>query len=222
MNPKKFLITAGPTLEAIDPVRFISNHSSGKMGFALALAAKMRGYRVTLISGPVKLATPPEVQRIDVTSAQDMYDSVFQKINDIDIFISVAAVSDYRPANPSTQKLKKTGQTLNLTLIENPDILRSISCLENKPFTVGFAAETDHLIKNARIKLKNKKCDLLFANRVGASNGGFESELNAVTAVWNSGEKTFALKDKTTLADEMMNLIDERWHKYANAQILNL
>lgn len=200
----RILITAGPTREAIDPVRFISNASSGKMGYALAEAAVAAGGSVTLISGPVHLAIPPHVQCIAVTSAEEMLDEVISRVSDYDIFISVAAVSDYRIKKIATQKIKKTSENLQLNLERTPDIIAEVAQLKNKPFIVGFAAETENVLKNAKSKLRNKKLNMIVANEVKDSVGHDD---NVVTVLWGNKQKKFAKMQKKKLARELIKLI---------------
>lgn len=182
----RVVITAGPTREAIDPVRFISNHSSGKMGYALAQAFAEMGAEVTLISGPVQLTTPPRVRRVDVISAQEMFDVCHAAVKQgCDIFVAAAAVADYRPANVAHQKIKKqdTGDAPSIVLTRNDDIVASIAALPDKPFTVGFAAETQNVQGYAQDKLKRKKLDLIVANDVSRPDTGFNSDFNEVYVV---------------------------------------
>lgn len=176
------IITAGPTREALDPVRFISNHSSGKMGFAIAEAAARRGAQVTLISGPVALPTPPGVARVDVQSALEMQAAVAQRARDCDIFIACAAVADYRAQQIAPEKMKKQrGDTLTLTLVKNPDIVAGVAAMtEARPFVVGFAAETQNVEEYARQKLARKGLDLICANDVSQDGQGFNSDTNAL------------------------------------------
>ena len=207
----KLRITAGPTREAIDPVRYISNHSSGKMGFALAAAAADAGAQVTLISGPVNLATPERVSRIDVSSAQDMYDASLADLQDCDIFIACAAVADYRPSEADTQKIKKSADTLTLTLVRNPDIVSSVANSPQRPFTVGFAAETQDVLHYARDKLQRKKLDMIIANDVANTDIGFNSDDNRVVALWNGGEHAFDTMSKAQLSRRLIALIAEHF-----------
>ena len=203
-------ITAGPTREAIDPVRYISNHSSGKMGFAIAQAFAERGANVTLISGPVNLPTPANIQRIDVLSAQEMWQVALEKAVKTHIFIGCAAVADYRIAEIATQKIKKSGDEISLKLIKNPDIIADVGHLtENRPFTVGFAAETENLAQYAKDKLQRKNLDLICANDV--SDGQvFNAEQNALHLFWRNGDKRLPLADKLELAQALVNEIV--WH----------
>ncbi|HAS8199027.1 TPA: bifunctional phosphopantothenoylcysteine decarboxylase/phosphopantothenate--cysteine ligase CoaBC [Vibrio vulnificus] len=210
LQDKSILITAGPTREAIDPVRYITNHSSGKMGYALAQAAMQLGANVTLISGPVSLPTPVNVNRINVDSAQEMYDAVMAQASDHDIFISCAAVADYRPATIAEQKLKKTDDSdeMTITMVKNPDIVASVSAMtESRPFTVGFAAETNDVEMYARRKLEKKKLDLLCANDVSVEGQGFNSSDNAITLYWSQGEKALPLNSKAALSMEILKQI---------------
>ncbi|WP_069469807.1 bifunctional phosphopantothenoylcysteine decarboxylase/phosphopantothenate--cysteine ligase CoaBC [Candidatus Marithrix sp. Canyon 246] len=207
---QKVLITAGPTREHIDPVRFISNRSSGKMGYAIAEAASAAGYEVTLISGPVCLSS--STATISVNSAQDMYEAVMAQIKNTDIFISTAAVADYRPVKQAEQKLKKTAVTLQLNLEPTPDILASVSNLENPPFTVGFAAETNNLVEYAKKKLVAKKLDMIAANQVGIEGLGFDSEDNALSLFWQDGGLELARANKKILAKQLIDVIIERFN----------
>jgi len=166
LHNKHVLITAGPTMEPIDPVRYISNHSSGKMGYALAEAAVASGAKVTLVSGPTQLDTPAGVERIDVRAALEMLEVVEQHVKSADVFISVAAVADYRIADVATQKIKKNDDEMTLKLIKNPDILKTIASREDRPFCVGFAAETQNVANHARTKLTKKRLDMIAANHV--------------------------------------------------------
>ncbi len=205
----RILITAGPTQEAIDPVRYISNHSSGKQGYALAIAAKEAGARVTLISGPVQLAAPDDVEVIKVISAQQMFDHVMQRIDDCDVFISTAAVADYRPAQNESQKIKKSSATIQLELVPNPDILAAVAAHKPRPFTIGFAAETENVEQHARAKLDNKKLDLIAANQVG--NGlAFGQDDNALHLYWQGGGLALARANKYQLSRQLLQVIAER------------
>ncbi len=206
------LITAGPTREDIDPVRFISNRSTGRMGFAVAVAAARAGARVTLVSGPVNLPTPPSVERIEVESARQMYDAVIGRATAANIFIATAAVADYRPALRADQKIKKTHETLTLSLERNPDILSTVAALDNGPFTVGFAAETQNVLAYAEDKRRRKNLDMIAANQVGVPGSGFESEQNTLHVLWKGGEKVLPLANKTQLGRDLVELIAERYH----------
>ncbi|MDX1268277.1 MAG: bifunctional phosphopantothenoylcysteine decarboxylase/phosphopantothenate--cysteine ligase CoaBC, partial [Oceanisphaera sp.] len=209
----KLMLTAGPTREALDPVRFISNHSSGKMGFALATAAAELGAEVTLVSGPVSLATPAGVQRLDVESAAQMHAAVMAGIDTQQIFIACAAVADYAPKTVASHKIKKTAaDTMVIELTKNPDIVASVAALPNKPFTVGFAAETRDVEKYARDKLSRKKLDMIAANNVAMTGQGFNSDDNALTVFWSTGQTELPLAGKTDLARHLLTLIAEKYH----------
>lgn len=206
------LITAGPTREAIDPVRFISNRSSGRMGFAVAEAAAAAGAKVVLVSGPVNLKAPPGVDRINVESAVEMHETVMKQARCADIFIATAAVADYRAAHPAEQKIKKTQDALTLELVRNPDILAEVAALtSHRPFTVGFAAETHDVLHYAEDKRRRKNLDLIAANQVGLVGSGFESDRNALHLLWEGGEKQLPLADKTVLGQQLIALIAERY-----------
>lgn len=209
LNNIKITITAGPTREAIDPVRYISNHSSGKMGFALAQAAAAMGAQVTLISGPVQLVTPPGVTRIDVTTAQQMHDVALEQAKQHDIFIGCAAVADYRVDEVASEKMKKTASdSIELKLVKNPDIIAAVAALpQQRPFTVGFAAETQNVLQYAKDKLARKKLDLICANDVSDTTLGFNSDHNAVTLVSEHGEKSLAAQLKIELAKAILQHI---------------
>lgn len=207
------LITAGPTQEAIDPVRYLSNRSSGKMGYAIAQAAAEAGAKVILISGPTSLPTPPRVKRIDVRSAQQMHDAVMQQVTDSNIFISTAAVADYRPAQIAEQKIKKTKDTLTLELQRNPDILAKVAALKNGPFSVGFAAETENLEQHAWEKLQIKKLDMIAANLVG-EGVAFESDENALLVLTTGEKMKLAATSKFVLGRQLIEIIaKQQLHK---------
>lgn len=206
------LITAGPTREAIDPVRYITNHSSGKMGYALAEAAAKQGATVTLISGPVSLATPNKVNRIDVDSAQQMFDAVSANAAQHDIFISCAAVADYRPETIADQKLKKVDgkDDMTIQMVKNPDIVASVASMsEGRPFTVGFAAETQDVEKYARGKLERKNLDMICANDVSVEGQGFNSSSNELHLYWKDGDKSLPLDSKDTLGFHILDQIQQ-------------
>ena len=210
----QLVITAGPTREAIDPVRYISNHSSGKMGFALASAAANLGARVTLISGPVNLNTPANVSRIDVTSAEQMLQAAQQASQDADIFIGCAAVADYRVAHIASQKMKKTSaDELSLQLVKNPDILASIASQPNAPFCVGFAAETQDVRQYALDKLKRKHLALIAANDVSQPGLGFNSDDNALLVLGADFERQLPAMPKGELAVQLMTIIAEKFNE---------
>ncbi|PXV72036.1 bifunctional phosphopantothenoylcysteine decarboxylase/phosphopantothenate--cysteine ligase CoaBC [Pantoea sp. PNA 03-3] len=211
------MITAGPTREAIDPVRYISNHSSGKMGFAIAAAAAKRGARVTLVSGPVALPTPAGVKRVDVTSALEMQAAVMGEINAQHIFIASAAVADYQAIEIADEKIKKQDddEKVSLQLIKNPDIVAGVAALtQSRPFVVGFAAETQNVEEYARKKRARKNLDLICANDVSKAGHGFNSDTNALHLFWQEGEKTLPLSDKSLLGqlliDEIVSRYDEK------------
>ena len=207
----RVLVTAGPTREAIDPVRFISNHSSGKMGFAVAAAAHGLGAEVDLVSGPVALDPPPGVGVVPVGSAEEMHREVLSRAADCDIFIATAAVADYTPAAPAPGKLKKEAAPLRLDLRPTPDILAEVAALEDPPFTVGFAAETEDLERHARSKLERKRLDLIAGNRVDRSDLGFDSDRNALLVLWpDGGRADLPAGPKTLLARQLLNLVSER------------
>ncbi|EKF9831291.1 bifunctional phosphopantothenoylcysteine decarboxylase/phosphopantothenate--cysteine ligase CoaBC [Vibrio cholerae] len=210
---KRVLITAGPTREALDPVRYITNHSSGKMGFALAKAAAQLGADVTLVSGPVHLPTPVGVNRIDVQSGLEMHSAVMQEATSHQIFIACAAVADYRPQTVAEQKIKKSSDndTLTIEMVKNPDIVASVAALtENRPFTVGFAAETQDVETYARSKLMRKNLDMICANDVSIAGQGFNSNENALTLFWKEGQHSLPLTSKDALASAVMHLIHEQ------------
>ena len=207
----RVLMTAGPTREAIDPVRFLSNRSSGKMGYAVAAAAARAGARVVLVSGPVALASPPGVERIEVESAAQMHQAVVERLDGCDIFIGAAAVADYRPAEVTAQKIKKDQAELSIGLLRTEDILGTVAAREARPFTVGFAAETERVAEYARQKLENKGLDLIAANQVGPGRG-FETDHNALTVIWADGACELPSADKTRLAEHLISLIAERFH----------
>ena len=208
----KLLLTAGPTREAIDPVRYISNRSSGKMGYALAEAASNEGASVTLVSGPVALQTPSGVDRVTVESAQQMYEAVMQQASQSDIFIACAAVSDYRVDQAATQKIKKSAASMSLQLTLNIDILATVSALEERPFCVGFAAETEHLEEYAINKLKQKNLNMIAANQVGDGESGFEIDFNQLEVFWPEGRRSIGQASKTEVAKQLIDLIVERYN----------
>ncbi len=209
---KKVVITAGPTREAIDPVRYISNHSSGKMGYALAQAAVEAGAKTVLITGPTHLKPPERVKTLAVNSAQEMYDASHAELPGCDLFIAAAAVADYRPVNIAEQKIKKTAgsDTMVLELVKNPDIVASVAAASPKPFTVGFAAETQTVVTYARSKLQRKNLDLVIANDVSQPDIGFNSDDNAVIVVGEEGETSLDQRNKQQLARDLITLIAER------------
>ncbi|HVK51931.1 MAG TPA: bifunctional phosphopantothenoylcysteine decarboxylase/phosphopantothenate--cysteine ligase CoaBC [Pseudoxanthomonas sp.] len=206
----KVVVSAGPTYEDLDPVRYLGNRSSGKMGFAVAASAARRGAEVVLVAGPVQLPTPAGVRRVDVRSAAQMREAVFAAFP-ADIYIGAAAVADYSPRVSVQNKIKKTGETLTLDLVRTPDILAEVAAqTQGLKLVVGFAAETENVAHYARGKLQAKRLDMIVANQVGIAGGGFESDQNAMTAYWNGGERDFSSAPKTQLADALMDLIVER------------
>ena len=204
------LVTAGPTREPVDPVRYLSNRSSGKMGFAIAAAAAEAGARVTLVSGPVNLPTPAGIDRIDVETAAQMHAAVMQRVASADICIAAAAVADYRPAQAAGQKLKKSAATMSLELERNPDIVAAVAALAGGPFTVGFAAETESTASNARGKLQAKSLDMIAANTVGPGLG-FDADDNELQVFWDAGSRRLPRARKTRLARELIALVAERY-----------
>ena len=206
---RKIVVTAGPTREALDPVRYISNRSSGRMGFAMAQAAAEAGATVILISGPVYLTAAPGIDRVDVESAEQMHEAVSEALPGVDVFIAAAAVSDYQPASFQSKKIKKDGADMSIALKAAPDILAGVAASKNRPFCVGFAAETDDVEANALAKMKNKRLDMIFANQVGPGLG-FEVPVNSLTAYWPEGKKHFATEDKLILARKLVELIANR------------
>jgi len=209
LDGARVLVTAGPTYEDIDPVRFIGNRSSGRMGFAVAEAAARAGAEVTLVAGPVALATPAGVTRIDVRSAREMHDAVLARAARSDVFVAAAAVGDFRPQAALPQKFKKGGAALELVLVENPDILAEVAALAQRPFVVGFAAETENVEAHARAKLERKRLDLIAANQVGAGLG-FERDDNALLLLWDGGREPLAQTGKRELARQLVARIAER------------
>lgn len=212
LTGKHVVITAGPTRESIDPVRYITNKSSGKMGFALAEAAAEAGAKVTLIAGPVNLPTPSRVERVDVVRAVDMYETCMDVVeNGCDVFIATAAVADYRPTVTADHKIKKSTEEIHLTLVKNPDIVASVAEHAKRPFTVGFAAETQDVMAYAQGKLVNKKLDMIATNDVSGTNVGFNSDNNALTVIWPSGHKVLPLASKAQIAKQLIELIAIRY-----------
>ena len=206
------LVTAGPTREALDPVRFLTNHSTGKMGYAVATAAAEAGARVALVSGPTELPVPPGVDRIDVTSAEEMHAAVMARAARCDIFIATAAVADYRPAHRADRKIKKGDGPSVLDLVRTPDIVAGVAALDDHPFTVGFAAETESVEAHARDKLERKSLDMIAANRVGLPDRGFASECNALSVLWrDGGHCELPLAPKAELARSLVGLVAERY-----------
>ena len=206
LQGKRVLITAGPTRERIDPVRFISNRSSGKMGFAVAQAAREAGAEVVLVCGPVSLPTPTGVRRVDVESAADMLAGVLREVGGCDIFISTAAIADYRPAQPASQKIKKTSDTLDLSMERTVDVIATVAARPDRPFVVGFAAETEAVEQHARGKLMKKNLDMIAANEVGHDKA-FDCEENQLVVLWRNGRKELGKASKLALARELIDLI---------------
>src|SRR5918999_1315780 len=209
----RILVTAGPTREAIDPVRFISNRSSGRMGYAIAQAAREAGAKVILVSGPVALAAPQGLERISVETTEEMLEAVMARIQDCDLFIAAAAVADYRCQEPASQKLKKTAASITLTLERTPDVLAQVAALPKPPFTVGFSAETENLEKNALDKLVRKSLDMIVANEVGHPGGGFESDENALSVFWKGGKRELSRALKAQLARDLIEIIVQRYRE---------
>lgn len=207
---KRVVITAGPTREALDPVRYISNHSSGKMGYALARAAAAAGARTTLVSGPVSLTAPEHVTINDVTSARDMLEACESLLPDCDIFIACAAVADYRPVDSQQQKIKKGPEEMQLQLVKNPDIVAAVAASEFPVFTVGFAAETQNVLDYARGKMQRKGLDMIVANDVSDQGIGFNSDENEVTVLWQEGQQALERAGKGAIANQIVDLIARR------------
>lgn len=210
LDGKHVVITAGPTREAIDPVRYLSNHSSGKMGFALARAAYEAGAKTTLIAGPVALHCEEGITRIDVVSAADMLEATLKAVGDSDIFIATAAVADYTPLTQASHKIKKAQESLNIELARTTDILATVAALPARPFCVGFAAETNDVLKYARGKLNKKKLDIVVANDVSRSDIGFQSDSNQVTVVSQHDEQELALASKQHIAQQLITIIGDK------------
>lgn len=209
-----FVITAGPTREALDPVRYLSNYSSGKMGFAIAKAAAMQGAKVTLISGPVSLSTPQNVQRINVTTALEMQKAVSEQVHHCQIFIACAAVADYRPVEIAPQKIKKSDEELCIKFVKNPDIVASVAKMtKDRPFVVGFAAETENIDKYAKQKLIAKNLDLICANDVSKKDRGFNAKDNALTLYSKEGSVVLPLMEKDALGKQLIDEIVKRYEK---------
>jgi phosphopantothenoylcysteine decarboxylase/phosphopantothenate--cysteine ligase len=204
------LVTAGPTREPLDPVRYLSNRSSGKMGYAVAAAAARAGARVVLVSGPVGLAAPEGVEQVSVETAEEMLRAVQRHAGGADVFVAAAAVADYRPREPSPRKVKRSAALLNLALEPTPDVLGWVAGLPRRPFLVGFAAETEDLETNARRKLERKGLDLVAANRVGVPGTGFDADENELDVYWEGGSRRLARAPKTVLGRELVALIGER------------
>lgn len=205
---RRLLLTAGPTVEDLDPVRYLGNRSSGRMGYAVAAEAQRLGMRVTLVSGPVNLPVPAGVERIAVRSAEQMLAAVTDRVAQSDLFIATAAVADFRPREASLEKIKKRGDGgLTLELVQNPDILAEVAARQDRPFVVGFAAETRDVERYARDKLERKRLDMIAANRVGEEGSGFDADCNALTVLWPEGRHEIARADKAQVARELLAVI---------------
>ena len=213
LQGRQVILTAGPTYEPIDPVRFIGNRSSGKMGFALARAFANAGASVTLVAGPVALDTPHGVQRIDVETAEQMFQTVKQHLSGCDLFVGCAAVADYRVASVAQQKIKKQLDTMDITLEPNTDILAWVAAQDDKPFTLGFAAETQKLHEYASAKRIRKGIDVIAANLVGAGQGGFATDDNALSVIWEGGMQELPMMDKEQLARQLVLLVTDLFLK---------
>ena len=212
------VITAGPTREPIDPVRYLSNHSSGRMGYALAEAVVEAGAHCVLISGPTQLPTPHKVQRIDVQTAQQMHAAVMEQVKHGAIFIAAAAVADYRPAEPVSQKIKKDQPQLSLELVRNPDILQDVTGAYPGVFAVGFAAESDNVEQHAIQKLQQKSLGMIVANDISRTDIGFDSPDNEVAVYWHGGNKQLPKASKTQIARQLIALIAAQYHSTGNAR----
>ncbi|MBF8269308.1 MAG: phosphopantothenoylcysteine decarboxylase/phosphopantothenate/cysteine ligase [Gammaproteobacteria bacterium] len=212
LDGKHVLVTAGPTQEAIDPVRFISNRSSGRMGYAIARAAQEAGAEVTLVSGPTAIPAPERVKYVPVKTAEQMREAVLAQAAKQDIFIAAAAVADYRCAEIAGEKIKKTAADLVLTLRKNPDILAEVAQLPRPPYTVGFAAETTAVKENALIKLRSKGLDMIAANRVG-DGLGFESDENSLEVLWDGGTISLELTSKDKLARQLIDIVARKYNE---------
>ena len=217
LHEKHIVITAGPTQEAIDPVRYISNRSSGRMGYAVARAAIEAGALVTLVSGPTHIVPPEHASLLQVNSAQEMYDAVMASLNGVDIFIATAAVADYRCEQIALQKMKKQDTGITIRLEKNPDILAAVSSHAPEIFTVGFAAETEDLVEKARKKLQDKMLDLIAANQVGEGLG-FDREENRLHVLWNQGETILELAPKEKLARQFIGIVASRYYEKHTTQ----
>lgn len=208
LNKQTVLITAGPTWEAIDPVRGLTNRSSGKMGYAIATQAVAMGAEVILVSGPTCLVCPSRVRRIGIESAQQMYDAVHQNLAGVDIFIGVAAVADYSPVSVVKEKIKKSANRMTLELVKTPDILSSVGQLQsNRPYTVGFAAETDNVLAYARGKLEAKTLDMIAANDVSQAGLGFGSDQNQLYVLTDDDTQDLGVGSKALLAQLLLEMI---------------
>lgn len=208
---KRLLLNAGPTFEDLDPVRYLGNRSSGRMGFAIAAQARKLGMEVVLVAGPVNLSTPEGVRRINVRSAEQMRQAVQAEVAGADVFIGAAAVADFRPRDPRDSKIKKgDSDGLVLELVRNPDILAEVAARPDRPFVVGFAAETNDLEAYAQGKLERKRLDMIAANRVGQAGCGFDADANALTVLWPGGRAEVAMASKAQVARDLLGLIAKR------------
>jgi len=210
---KTVLVTAGPTYEAIDPVRFIGNHSSGKMGFAIAEEAEKRGAKVILISGPTALRTDKNISLEKVNSAKEMYNTVFQYFDNTDIAIMSAAVADYAPKEIAQEKIKKNDEEMTITLVKNPDILKTMGEKKKNQFLVGFALETQNEEENAKGKLVRKNLDMIVLNSLKDSGAGFKNDTNKIKIITPSEQKDFALKSKEDVAKDILDFVEEQLQK---------
>lgn len=208
LSGRRVLVTAGPTRERIDPVRFVSNRSSGRMGFAVAEAAREAGAEVVMVCGPVGLPTPPGVRRVDVESAADMLAAVMKEVERADIFVSSAAVADYRPAAPPEHKIKKTTEKLAVEMERTVDVIATVAARPHRPFVVGFAAETENVEQNARAKMQKKGLDMIAANEVGHAKA-FDCPDNELIVLWPGGRRELPRASKTSLARDLIALIAE-------------
>ncbi|HET6604935.1 MAG TPA: bifunctional phosphopantothenoylcysteine decarboxylase/phosphopantothenate--cysteine ligase CoaBC [Xanthomonadaceae bacterium] len=214
---RRILVNAGPTFEDVDPVRYLGNRSSGRMGFAIAEAARALGAEVTLVAGPVRLSTPAGVSRVDVRSADQMHQAVMDRLAGHEVFVAAAAVADYRPAQRAPQKIKKQDGPMVLELVRTPDILAEVARRPQRPFLLGFAAETEALEANARAKLRDKGLDMVAANRVDAAGLGFDSERNALEVFWPGGHASLGPDHKRVVAEALLRLLAQRLRERADA-----
>lgn len=211
LSGKRLLLTAGPTFEDLDPVRYLGNRSSGRMGYAIAAQARRLGMEVILVSGPVSLPAPAGVRRIGVRSAEQMREAVLAHLPGTDVFVATAAVADFRPRERSDSKIKKRGDGgLTLELVQNPDILAEVAARQDRPFVVGFAAETDEVERYARDKLERKRLDMIAANRVGEEGCGFDADCNALDVLWPGGQAHVGKASKAQVARELLGLVAAR------------
>ncbi len=213
LQGKRVVITAGPTREALDPVRYISNNSSGKMGYALARAAADAGAITTLVSGPVSLTPPDHIRFFGIQSAEQMLGQCLELLPECDIFIACAAVADYRPATFENQKIKKEPQEMTLQLVRTPDIVSAVAAGEHRPYTVGFAAESNNLLNYARNKMQRKGLDMIIANDISDQSIGFNSDDNEVTILWRDGQQLLKRANKGAIARQIVNLIAQQTNK---------